>query len=219
MSQAGGTVTSGGMITEANSSNLELPEYQKKAVEGYLKSQSFKEWPFLPKEISSPGRAYPDVSAFGTNVPIVIQDSDGASVNAPVGGTSASSPAFAGLLLQVRGALLSATECDGIDVTFGHINPMIYWAAENRPNAFIDVTVGNNVYDKHENYCGQGFVTAEGWDPVTGVGMMNFPAFVEAAKEYYCIGIENIPNKGKKGKKTKEGKNSTKGGGRSRFRS
>ena len=83
------------------------------------------------------------------------------------GGTSASSPAFAGLLLQVRGALLSDPECEGIDVTFGHINPMIYWAAENRPDAFTDVTIGNNLFDGQArgNYissnCGYGFPAAE----------------------------------------------------------
>ena len=119
---------------------------------------------------------------------------------------------------------------------------MIYWAQENRPDAFTDITVGNNIFDgqgfgdvaQNTAYCGQGYVATEvrypppqtqtqtqinvcinfqlvyllrilyfsfiatllnilqpikGWDPVTGVGHMNFPGFVAAAKEYYCTGI------------------------------
>ena len=111
------------------------------------------------------------------------------------GGGSASSPAFAGLLLQVRGALLQAPECANKTIKFGHINPMIYWMLQNRPDAFTDITVGNNVFDGQFGYqsdftdCGQGYAAAKGWDPVTGVGMMNFPGFVEASKEWMCLGI------------------------------
>ena len=80
---------------------------------------------------------------------------------------SASAPAFAGLLLQVRGALLSSPECKGRDIKFGHVNPMIYWAAANRPDAFTDITVGNNIFDgqgdveQNTAYCGQGYVATE----------------------------------------------------------
>ena len=44
---------------------------------------------------------------------------------------------------------------------------MIYWAQENRPDAFTDITVGNNIfdgqkgYDYNTAYCGQGFVATE----------------------------------------------------------
>jgi len=39
---------------------------------------------------------------------------------------------FAGLLLQVKSALEEAPECEGQTITFGHINPFIYWAKQNR---------------------------------------------------------------------------------------
>lgn len=192
MGPIGLIITSTGYISPSDMA--ELPEYQKDAVKGYLSSEAFRNWPFQPRSIPSPGRGVPDVSAYGNNIPQVAEDSDGNLNIKVVGGTSASSPAFAGLLLKVRKALLDDPVCEGIDVKFGHINPMIYWAAENRPNAFTDITVGNNIFDKQSDeiehsYCGQGYVATDGWDPVTGVGMMNFPGFVEAAKEYYCIGI------------------------------
>ena len=44
---------------------------------------------------------------------------------------------------------------------------MIYWAAGNRPDAFTDITVGNNIfdgqsgYDYNTAYCGQGYVATE----------------------------------------------------------
>jgi len=192
MAPIGGMITSTGFIYPSDV--LELPEYQKKAVEGYMNSDAYQHWPFQPK-IDLPGRGIPDVSAYGNNIPYVSEAENGDLTTTPEGGTSASSPAFAGLLLQVRGALLSSPECEGVDVKFGHINPMIYWAQENRPDAFTDITVGNNIFDGQEGYnystafCGQGYVATEGWDPVTGVGHMNFPGFVAAAKEYYCTGI------------------------------
>lgn len=194
MGNIGQQITSTGYIL--TSDVIELPEYQKEAVEGYLSSDTYQHWPFQPGTISTPGRGIPDVSAYGNDIPLVNVDADGNLTVDNAGGTSASSPAFAGLLLQVRGALLSAPECEGIDVKFGHINPMIYWAAENRPDAFTDITIGNNLFDgqKPGDYvssnCGYGFPTTEGWDATTGVGQMNFPGFVDAAIEYYCVGID-----------------------------
>jgi hypothetical protein len=76
-----------------------------------------------------------------------MEESDGNLNIYAEGGTSASSPAFAGLILKVRKVLLDDHKCKGIDVKFGHINPMIYWAAENRPDAFTDITIGNNIFD------------------------------------------------------------------------
>ena len=44
---------------------------------------------------------------------------------------------------------------------------MIYWAQENRPDAFTDITVGNNIFDgqggveQNTAYCGQGYVATE----------------------------------------------------------
>ena len=164
MAPVQGSVTSTGFIHPSNV--MALPEYQKNAVEGYMKSDAYQHWPFQPS-FDKPGRGIPDVSAYGNNVAYVGEAQNGDLFTSTVSGTSASSPAFAGLLLQVRGALLSSPECEGKNTTFGHINPMIYWAAENRPDAFTDITVGNNIFDNRGDgaqngaYCGQGYVATE----------------------------------------------------------
>ena len=196
MGPISGMITSTGFIHP--SEVLELPDYQKNAVEGYMKSDAYHHWPFQPN-IDLPGRGIPDVSAYGNNVPMVSEAENGDLTVSSSGGTrfvfvstiliyrsilffilfsvfpssflfrifSASAPTFAGLLLQVLGALHSSPECEGVDVKFGHINPMIYWAQENRPDAFTDITVGNNIFDGQRGfdfdpaYCGQGFVATE----------------------------------------------------------
>ena len=55
---------------------LELPEYQKNAVEGYMNSDAYQHWPFQPS-IDKPGRGIPDVSAYGNNIPVVFEDKTG----------------------------------------------------------------------------------------------------------------------------------------------
>ncbi len=91
-----------------------------------------------------------------------------------VGGTSASSPQWAGLVAiadQINGGGL------------GFINPALYKLGAN-PSAyasdFYDVTTGNNQADPSV----PGFPATTGWDPVTGLGTPNaaqlLPALVAA---------------------------------------
>jgi kumamolisin len=64
-----------------------------------------------------------------------------------IGGTSAVAPLWAGLL-----ALANQT----VGRRVGFVNPVLY----QNPNAFTDITSGNN----------NGYDAAKGWDPVTGLG-------------------------------------------------
>jgi subtilase family serine protease len=87
-----------------------------------------------------------------------------------VGGTSASSPQWAGLVAiadQINGGGL------------GFINPALYKLANN-PSAyasnFFDVTTGNNQADPSV----LGFPATTGWDPVTGLGTPNAAALLPA---------------------------------------
>ena len=87
-----------------------------------------------------------------------------------VGGTSASSPQWAGLVAiadQINGSGL------------GFINPALYKLANN-PSAyasnFFDVTTGNN----HADPSVPGFPATTGWDPVTGLGTPNASALLPA---------------------------------------
>lgn len=82
------------------------------------------------------------------------------------GGTSASAPILASLLVKINDERLLAGK-----PPVGFVNPMLY----QNPDAFHDITVGNNAE------CGtRGFSTAEGWDPVTGLGTPNYPKLLKA---------------------------------------
>jgi subtilase family serine protease len=86
-----------------------------------------------------------------------------------VGGTSAGSPQWAGLIA------IAAQMNNG---PLGFINPALYRIA-NGPNYardFRDITVGNNLnpqpinVDANGNTIIPGLDTSAGWDPVTGLG-------------------------------------------------
>ncbi|KAJ3728737.1 subtilisin-like protein [Lentinula raphanica] len=108
------------------------------------------------------GRAYPDVSAQGERVEIVVDGETGL-----VAGTSCSSPIFSSVIALLNDELLSAGKSP-----LGFLNPWIY----ANPQAFNDITSGNNPG------CGtQGFSATKGWDPVTGMGSPNYVAMRTAA--------------------------------------
>lgn len=66
------------------------------------------------------------------------------------------------------------------------MNPFLYWAAENYPSAFIDITKGNNAVFNSETKgrCQLGYEAAVGWDAVTGLGMPNIEVLQRAAVKY-----------------------------------
>ena len=86
-----------------------------------------------------------------------------------VGGTSASSPQWAGLV-----AIADQLAGHGL----GQINPTLYQLATGPGygNYFYDVTTGNNQADPSI----QGYPATTGWDPITGLGTPNAAALVPA---------------------------------------
>jgi len=142
------------------------PEYQKEAVSGYLASGIA-----LPPAsyFNASGRGSPDVSAIGHNT-LIYQS----GVQA-VGGTSASTPIWAGIISLLNGA---AIKKDGKPL--GFLNPLLYKIAAEQPSAFHDITVGDNKCTEYgcASTC-QGFLATKGWDPVTGLGSPNFPALLK----------------------------------------
>ena len=95
--------------------------------------------------------SYPDVSANGDN--IVTYN---AGVLGRAGGTSASTPIFASIINRINELRLVAGKAP-----VGFINPVLYANTE----VLNDITSGNNVGCNTN-----GFNTAPGWDPVTGLG-------------------------------------------------
>ena len=97
-----------------------------------------------------------------------------------VGGTSASTPAFAGvvaLLVQATGG-----------APLGNVNPMLYAVAAQTPSAFHDVTTGDNVVPCQAGTpdcpaAGRyGYTAGPGYDLATGLGSLDVSAFVGAWK-------------------------------------
>merc|ERR1719190_307556 len=100
---------------------------QVEAVNHYLEVASG-----LPPKGSFPpaGRATPDVSALGEGYQVLANGQ-----LQSVGGTSASTPAFAGMVSLINEAHLQAGK-----KPMGYLNPFLYQNAD----AFTDVTIGTN---------------------------------------------------------------------------
>merc|ERR1712070_450450 len=90
----------------------------------------------------------------------------------PVGGTSASSPAFAGLISLINEARLNAGK-----PAMGFLNPFLY----KNEDAFTDVTVGSDKIGRGGQQLPYGYECAPGWDPVTGLGTPLFDKLMKLA--------------------------------------
>ena len=94
-------------------------------------------------------------------------------LNKHVYGTSLSTPVVAGMISLVNAARLRAGR-----PSLGWINPILYASYKNFT---IDVTSGSNncaaAYHAPYTCCREGFSAAPGWDPVTGLGVLNFKKF------------------------------------------
>ncbi|CAN8096667.1 unnamed protein product [Discula destructiva] len=102
------------------------------------------------------GRGYPDVSAIGDFYVVRAQGQFGR-----VGGTSLSAPVWAAIITRVNEERLAVGKA-----TVGFLNPTLY----AHPEVFTDVTNGSN-----PNCNTTGFLTAPGWDPVSGLGTPVYP--------------------------------------------
>jgi subtilase family serine protease len=115
-------------------------------------------------------RGIPDVAfqASARTAPLVYDSFDGGWFL--VGGTSCSSPQFAGIV-----ALADQVAGHGL----GLINPTLYKlgaSPTDYANDFYDVTTGNNQADPSV----PGYPATTGWDPVTGLGTPNAANLVPA---------------------------------------
>ncbi|KDR73332.1 hypothetical protein GALMADRAFT_72684 [Galerina marginata CBS 339.88] len=129
------------------------PSYQSTAVASYLKALGTTN----SGKFNTSGRAFPDVSAQGQNVQIVVSGKTEA-----VAGTSCSSPIFASVIALLNDQLIAAGK-----PRLGFLNPFLYSAAGAA--ALNDITTGDN-----PGCSTNGFPAKAGWDPVTGLGTPNF---------------------------------------------
>mmetsp|Transcript_26476 Transcript_26476/g.36459 ORF Transcript_26476/g.36459 Transcript_26476/m.36459 type:complete len:700 (+) Transcript_26476:293-2392(+) len=164
-SQLGGVITSGGGFSIYNL----MPSYQSAAVKQYFKNvASTSSAP--TSGYSTTGRGYPDVALVGVNYQVVI-----AGQTLGVYGTSCSTPVFAAFVTLINGLRYQK----GLKSSIGFINPTLY----NNSKSFKDITSGSNKCCAYTGSnpssatcCSSGFTTATGWDPMTGLGSISFPA-------------------------------------------
>merc|ERR1712070_1262615 len=137
--------------------DYDMPSYQADAVKAYLAKR-----PEIGSSKYAPnGRASPDVSLLGENFAVIT----GSGQTIAVGGTSASTPSWGGIISLLNEECLSAS---GGSKTLGFVNPLFYQNAD----AFTDITQGSNAIG---NNAKSGWKCTEGWDAATGLGTPKFP--------------------------------------------
>eukprot|EP00035_Acanthoeca_spectabilis_P003573 m.94115 g.94115 ORF g.94115 m.94115 type:complete len:292 (+) comp12209_c0_seq1:1412-2287(+) len=141
--------------------------WQTAAVQAYLKADAVD----LPPAGSFPpnGRGTPDVSALGEGFQVIA---DGQTQS--VGGTSASSPTFAGMISVINGARMAAGK-----PALGFLNPWLY----KNTAMFKDVTVGSNKVSRAGSKLKYGWACLPGWDAATGIGTPLFGKMLESAMQ------------------------------------
>jgi tripeptidyl-peptidase-1 len=128
------------------------PDYQSSAVSAFLTKQGTT----YSQYFNASGRGFPDVAAQGQGFQVAV----GGRFES-VGGTSASSPTFAGVVALLNDYLISQGK-----PTLGFLNPWLY---SKGYQGLTDITSGSNPG------CGtNGFTATAGWDPVTGLGTPDF---------------------------------------------
>ncbi|KAI7779386.1 subtilisin-like protein [Diaporthe eres] len=139
---------------------FDRPAYQDASVPAYVAGLGG----VYAAYFNSSKRAFPDAATIGVNYAVVDQGG-----HYLVNGTSASAATFAG---QV--ALLNAARLSSNLTALGFLNPLLY---NHSASIFSDVTggssvgcVGNSAFGAQ----GASWNATDGWDPVTGLGVLNF---------------------------------------------
>ena len=116
------------------------------------------------------GRGYPDLSALAHSYLVDFTD-----YLENVDGTSASTPVIAALVGRIN-AHRAAKGRPAV----GFLNPLLYKVAAAAPDAFNDVTEGDNSCTEDGCHCKTGFGATKGWDAATGLGTPNFGKLLDA---------------------------------------
>lgn len=138
----------------------------------YFPKPAWQAGPGVPNDYA---RDVPDVSfsASGNHDPYAVVNANGLRAT---GGTSASSPSFAGVVALLNQYVVSK----GIQPApgLGNINPELYRLAQTATNVFHDITVGNNVVPCASGSLNCvtgsfGFNAGPGYDQATGLGSID----------------------------------------------
>jgi len=178
----GGLITTGGGFSNMYST----PSWQEADVAAYFENVS--QLPYNTSDVSiddyyshtdsviirgtyNPyGRGYPDVSAWSSFVWVNI----GGTLY-QVAGTSVATPVFAAIVSLTNAANLKKNVG-----SMGWLNPFLYEFADS----FItDITTGNNKCLEQAgcDCCEEGFYASTNWDPVSGLGLVDYELFAAKA--------------------------------------
>ena len=108
-----------------------------------------------------------------------------------LGGTSAPTPSFAGIVALINQKLGSPQ---------GNINPQLYTQAASAPWAFHDITTGNNIVSCTPGKAGCpssgviGYSAGAGYDLVTGLGTPDVGALINALTAVAGFFSDTFPN-------------------------
>eukprot|EP00050_Salpingoeca_kvevrii_P013388 m.28352 g.28352 ORF g.28352 m.28352 type:complete len:551 (-) comp4925_c0_seq2:422-2074(-) len=165
-SETTGVHWSGGGFTPSNYYTRSNATWQSAAVSAYLESGV----KLPPAEWwDRNGRGIPDVSAVGVDYAVYVNGAPSG-----VSGTSASTPAVAGIISLLNDARLQAGK-----KPLGFLNPFLY----ANSGCFNDIQKGlNNGGGIHSLL--PGFRATKGWDPVTGLGTPDYQKLKEAALKW-----------------------------------
>ncbi len=141
-------------------------------------------WQTGPGVPNDNARHVPDLALTGSNDhdPYLVEIEGEFNL---VGGTSAPTPAFAGILTLLNHYLVSS----GIQSAagLGNLNPKLYSMAQSVSGVFHDVTTGNNIVTVNCppqsgtcNAVAVGYTAGVGYDQVTGLGSVDVYAFINA---------------------------------------
>merc|ERR1719231_262197 len=156
-------ITTGGGFSEY----WDMPDWQETDVEAYLNGSIGRTAVAGYGKLYNNGRGYPDIS-LAANSYVIYNGGNQWKVS----GTSASSPVMAGLL-----TLVNEYRVRSGGTTLGFINPFLY---RNASQYKVDVTSGHNrctAATGCNNCCNAGFTADVGWDPVTGLGYLDYSNF------------------------------------------
>ena len=133
-------------------------------------------WQNAPGVPADGARDVPDVSLSGSPNHDGYEVSTGGAFQI-YGGTSVSTPVFAGMVALLNHSLVSR----GIlaQPGLGNINPTLYRLARTVPSVFHDITQGNNLVPCQSgspncNNGQMGYFAGPGYDQVTGLGSVDF---------------------------------------------
>jgi hypothetical protein len=164
------TITTGGGFSKFYST----PSFQTDQVASYFALANSGSNPPV-SGYNAGGRGFPDVSLIAAQYQIIVNGQ-----TQTVDGTSASAPVFAGFV-----SLVNYNRKTSGYSTMGWLNPFLYQYSSSFVN---DITSGANkcsrIYDSGSGLktcCAQGFSALGGWDPVTGLGSVNYDSFLSTS--------------------------------------